>query len=114
MNRILSQNERGLVFRQLNYQWLMANLRRDNEEHNKSVEEQVIGCEEHAEKKTHDEDKDVIPNFVTDDDNGDDNDGPDGEYEYERMKFYKDCGYLKFNNWLCLHCYDGLLVDVHE
>ena len=49
----MSQNERGIDFRQLNYQWLVMNLWRDNDEHSKSAEEQVIGFVEEAEE-THD------------------------------------------------------------
>jgi len=50
----MSQNERGLDFRQLNYQWMVVNLWRDNEELGKSAEEQVFGFEEDAEE-THDD-----------------------------------------------------------
>jgi len=50
-------NERELDFKQLNNQWLVVNLWRDNEEHSKSAgEEQVIGSEEDAEE-THDEEE---------------------------------------------------------
>ena len=77
-SRTMRQTYRGLDFRQLNYQWLVENAWRDNEEvHSKSAEEQVIGYEEDAEE-THDEEKedqeeeDVIPNFEIDDENGDD------------------------------------------
>ena len=75
-------SQSGIDFRQLNYQWLVVNLWRDNEEHNKSVEEQVIGSEEDAEE-TRDEDQeegDLIPNIEIDDDNGD-YDLLDSEYE---------------------------------
>jgi len=67
----VSQNDRGLDFRQLNYQWLVVNLWRDNEVYSTSVEEQVIGSEEDAEE-THDKeekDKEEV-------------DGLDSEYEY--------------------------------
>ena len=50
----MSQNERGLDFRQLNYQWLIGNLWRDTEEHSKSPEEQVNGYVREA-KESHDE-----------------------------------------------------------
>ncbi|KAK2160140.1 hypothetical protein LSH36_139g03021 [Paralvinella palmiformis] len=61
------------------------NLERDNEEHGKSAEEQVIGCEEDAKKTHYEEEEDqeeegVTPNFKIDYDNGDD-DGLDSEYE---------------------------------
>ena len=68
----------------MNYQWLVVNLWRDNEEHIKSAEEQVIGPEEEAEE-THDEAKedheegDVIPNLEIDDENGED-EGLDSKY----------------------------------
>ena len=79
----MSRYERGLDFRQVNYQWLVVNLWRDNEEHSKSPKTQVIGSEEEAEE-THDEEEedqdeeDVTPNFETDDDN-DDADGLDSD-----------------------------------
>ena len=72
----------------------MVNLWRDNEEHSKSVEEQLIGHDEDAEV-THDEEtedqdeEDIIPNFGI----ADNNRHPGGlysDYEYENeMKFYK-------------------------
>jgi len=30
------------------------------------------------------------------------------------MTFHRDCGYLKFNNRLCLHYYDGLPADINK
>ena len=63
----------------------MVNLWRDNEEHIKRAEEQVIGPEEEAEE-THDEEEEdqeeegVTPSFKIDYDNGDD-DGLDSEYD---------------------------------
>ena len=61
------------------------NLQRDNEEHGKSAEEQVIGSEEDAKETHYEEEEDqeeegVTPNFKIDYDNGDD-DGLDSEYE---------------------------------
>ena len=65
------------------------NVWRDNEEHRKSAEEEVIGSEEDP-KETHDEEEedqeeeDEIPNFEIDYDNGD-NHGLDSEYKSENL-----------------------------
>ena len=63
----------------------MVNLWRDNDEHSKSAEEQVIGSNRKDAEETHvgeEEDReDVIPNSEICDDNCDD-DGLDNNYEY--------------------------------
>ena len=75
------------------------NVWRDNEEHRKTAQEEVIGYEEDP-KKTHDEEEedqdeeDVTPNFETDDDN-DDADGLDSDQDNDSEMTEDEVVYLK-------------------